>query len=261
MRKRILKDFELTEISGVDRPAQTPATMTIIKRERAKEPDMSAEELKALKKSMEELNAELALAKGMAGMSDMEKEYMSGMDDEKKKGFMGMSPEERKKKMEMSKRNDEVLEVAGAQVHKSAVGDALFGVLKQQQEEIQRQANEVNKAREIAMLAGFVKKAQSEYSHLPGSAEQVGQLLRETADLSKSAQETLGSILKALETSSAEAFVTKGASGSGDGDKTVVEKLDALTKAHAEKNNLDYATAYAQVIEKNADLYEQTLAG
>lgn len=256
MRKRILKDFELTEISGVDRPAQTPATMTIIKRDRAKEPDMSADELKALQKSVEDLTVELAIAKGMAGMSDMEKEYMSGMDDDAKKGFMGMSPEDRKKKMDQMKKNDEVLEVNGAQIYKSAVGDNLFEVLKEQQEEIKKQAAEVHKAREIAMLAGFVKKAQSDYSHVPGTPEQVGQLLRETADLSKSAQETFSAILKALENANAEAFTTKGAGG-GKLDETVVEKLDTLTKNHAEKHNLDYATAYAQVIEKNADLYEQ----
>lgn len=46
-KHRILKDFELTEISGVDRPAQPTATMSIIKRREDDPADVTATLIKA----------------------------------------------------------------------------------------------------------------------------------------------------------------------------------------------------------------------
>lgn len=46
-KHRILKDFELTEISGVDRPAQPTATMSIIKRREGSPADVTTEVVKA----------------------------------------------------------------------------------------------------------------------------------------------------------------------------------------------------------------------
>jgi diadenosine tetraphosphate (Ap4A) HIT family hydrolase len=257
-KRLILKDFELTEISGVDRPAQTPATMSIIKRKN-EEPDMSAEELKDLQKKVQELTASLEIAKSMANLSDDEKQYTNGMDDEAKKNFANLKPDERKAHMEMSKRAQEVIEINGTLINKAAVGDDMFEVLKSQQEQINKQAIETRKARDLAIQATFVKKASDEFPHLPGTSTEVGTLLRETADLSKGAQNTLSTILKALDKMNSSAFVSKGHGGGNDEGESAVEKLDKLAKSYSEKHNVDYASAYSTVIEQNAALYEEII--
>ena len=260
MPKLILKDFDLTEISGVDRPAQTPAKMTIIKRktEGADMPKDNAE-LAALQKKVDELTGALDIAKSLASLSDVEKQYIEGMGRKEQEAFMKMSSTDRDAHMEMSKRAEETMEINGTLVTKAAVGADMFEVLKSQQAQIMQQQAETKKARDLAIQATFVKKASDSFSHLPGTSEQVGALLRETADLSKGAQDTLNTVLTALEKMNASAFVSKGHGGGSDEDESAIEKLDKLAKAHSEKHNVDYATAYSVVIEKNADLYGETL--
>jgi hypothetical protein len=260
MKKLILKDFVLEEISGVDRPAQVGAKMSIIKRKRDDEgPDMSADKLKEMQEKIDGLNKALELSKALAALSDAEKQYMQGMSDEARDAFSLMKSDDRAAAMEMSKRADESIEIDGNLITKGAVGEEMFNVIKSQQLQIQKQAAETRKAREIAMQAGFVKKAIDSYSHVPGTSEEIGTLLRETADISKGAQATLSSVLVALEKHNTELFEKKGAAGGEDDAKSPTEKLDELAKAHAEKHNVDYATAYSSVIEKNADLYAKTI--
>jgi hypothetical protein len=257
-KKLILKDFELVEISGVDRPAQEPALMSIIKRK--EEHGMSAEDLKVLKNKVDELTAALEVAKNMASMSDAEKVYVSSMGETDRSSFIKMSSTDRNAHMEMSKRAQEVIEINGTLINKGAVGEATFEVLKSQQEQIAKQQAETKKARDLAIQATFVRKAADSYAHVPGTAEEIGTLLRETADISKSAHQTLESVLEALEKSNKAAFETNGSASASDEGSSALEKLDAMAKAHAEKHNVDYATAYSTVIEKNTDLYGETLS-
>lgn len=257
-KKLILKDFELVEISGVDRPAQEPALMSIIKR-KMKEHDMSAEELKALQKKVDDLTSALEVAQSVAKLSDAEKQYMSGMDAKEQDSFAKMSSSDRNAHMEMSKRAQEVIEINGTLINKASVGDATFEVLKSQQAQIEKQEAETKKARDLAIQATFVRKAADSYSHLPGTADQIGTLLRETADISKASRDTLESLLVALEKSNAAAFEKKGHGGGETEGQSAIEKLDTLAKAHAEKHNVDYATAYSTVIESNTDLYRDSL--
>jgi len=256
-KKLILKDFELVEISGVDRPAQESALMSIIKRK--EEHDMSAEELKVLKSKVAELSAALEVAKSMASLHDAEKMYVSSMSESDRDSFIKMSPADRNAHMEMSKRAQEVIEINGTLINKGAVGEATFEVLKSQQERIVKQEAETKKARDLAIQATFVRKAADNYSHVSGTSEEIGTLLRETADISKSSRQTLESILEALEKSNKAAFENKGSASGSDEGTDAISKLDAMAKAHSEKHNVDYATAYSIVIEKNADLYGETL--
>jgi hypothetical protein len=257
-KKLILKDFELEEISGVDRPAQAPALMSIIKR-KTKEPDMSAEELKKLQKQVSDLSDALTFAKGMASLNDTEKQFAAGMDEKEQKSFSEMSSDERKSRMEMAKQAQETMEINGTLINKAAVGADMFEVLKSQQAQIQKQEAETKIARELAIQATFVKRASDEYSHVPGSADQIGALLRETADISKGSKDTLEAVLTALEKSNAASFKPQGHSGGKDEGESAIEKLDKLAKDHSEKHNVDYATAYSTVIEKNAALYAESL--
>jgi hypothetical protein len=267
VKKLILHDFDLEEISAVDIPAQTPAKMSIIKRNESTDRgnNMSTDnqntvELDALKKQVSELSGQLADAQKMAGMSDAEKQYMTGMKDDEKKAFTDMKPEDRKKRMEMSKSMDESIEVNGVVLTKSALGADMFSVIKSQQAQLEKQEQEVRKAREMAITATFVRKASEQYSHVPGTNEELGMLLRETADISKGAQDTLASVLEALEKSNAKAFVSKGhTDGADDEGVSPIDKLDSIAKSYATENNVDYATAYSVVIEQNADLYQKSL--
>jgi hypothetical protein len=259
VKRLILKDFVLEEISGVDRPAQVGAKMSIIKREREEETDMSAEDLKELQKKVAELTDALVVSKSLASLNDAEKSYLNSLPEGSKDSFLEKSADERQVQMDLAKSNDEVLEIDGATISKGAIGADFFAVIKSQQSQLKKQEAETKKAREAAMQAGFVKRATDSYSHLPGTAEEIGTLLRETADLSKGAQDTLSTVLTALEKMNASSFVASGHGGGKDEGATSLERLDTLAKAHAEKHNVDYATAYSEVIEKNADLYADSI--
>lgn len=256
MKKMILRSCKLREISGVDRPAQSPATMTIIKRE---EPGMDKKEFEALQKKVGDLTKALDSATKKADLTDAEKGYMNGLKKEDQDSFLALSAEDRKAQMEMSKRADEVLEIDGVVLVKSSVGEEMFEVIKSQQAEIQKQAQEVTKARELAIQAGFVRKASSDYSHLPGTADEIGTLLRETANISKGAKATLDTVLTSLEKMNASTFISKGHGGGENEGTPALEKLDTLAKNYAEANGVDYETAYSAVLEKNQNLWEEVI--
>lgn len=289
MKKQILKDFELTEISGVDRPAQPTAKATIIKREIPSEdisdigreginadsdkdpadlPDVLLDktsgmedddmsELDDLKTQVADLTKKLEESEAIAKMSDDEKMYMAKMSPEDKAKFMSMSAEERKKKMGMMKRDDESIEVAGQTVNKSVVGDAMFEILKAQDAQLKANQEAIAKAQEDALMATLSKRADAEFAHIPGKSEEIAGVLKYAATMPENVKATFESIMKSAEEMASKAFEKRGIKTGDDVEKSATDKVDTLAKAYAAEKNVDYASAYAHVLNANPDLYNE----
>jgi hypothetical protein len=284
--KRIMEEFEITEISGVDRPAQAHAKMTIMKRHDEadskvgdedigkKEKDQMADEEKKvtdLEKQVTDLTAKLEKMTDdqkdltfKASMSDIQKTYYEGLDEEAKKGFVVLPEKEREKAAiearKVKEANDEVIKTAdNVEIRKSVVGDAMFAIIKSQETRIAKQNEDLAKAQEASALAEFTKRAETELKHLPGELAAKAQILKAISGISKETQESLTAMLKAGDSAIKAAFKTNG-HGSGvdpiDGSalSTVNKKVAELRKADPKMTE---AQAMTKIYSENPELYEQ----
>ena len=215
---------------------------------------------KELEKKIDDLTLKLAAAELIAKLSDGEKAFMVDMDDKAKKAFNALSADERKEQMDLRKRNDETIVIDGATISKAAVGDTMFTVLKAQQAQIDASVAGIAKANREAEMAILAKRAGDEFSHLPGTAAEVAEVLKAVQGMPEAIRGTAESILKSAEEMAGKGFTKQGHQHAGSAiGATATEKLDTLAKAHAKEHNLGYEAAYTAVIEQNDDLYSQTV--
>lgn len=224
-------------------------------------PNKTPEEIE-LQKQLDTATAELAGALLIAKLNDDEKAFMEGMDDKARKAFTALTTDERKGKMDLTKRADETLEVDGTTISKNVVGADMFAVIKSQQGQIAESKDAVAKAQDDAVTATMTKRASDEFSHLPGTPGELAAVLKHLEGAPEAVRTTVEAVFKSAEGIAAATYLTQ---GHGQGQTvisgTATEQLDTLAKAHAKDKSIDYASAYSEVIEKNADLYAQTLDG
>lgn len=180
--------------------------------------------------------------------------------------FLKLSEAERDALIAKASAGDEVLVIGTATIRKSAVGEGVFLVMKQQQEINASNAQRIAKQEEDAALATFTKRAETDYPHLAGSVADRAAVLKHMSTAPEPVRKAADAILKAAEATSKLAF-TKLGHGQGDvdlGDSATAEaKLSKLAKAKAEASNgkLSFAKAYSAVMEENPALYQEYLDG
>lgn len=281
--RRIMKEFSIFEISGVDAPAQAPALMTLMKAKNlsnnAGEPGAGHKKEDNMSKTAEELTAELAKqaeltkaadaradrAELIAKMSDEEKKAFGDIKDEKEKeSFLAAKPEDRKKEVAKRAEADPVIyksKATGAEYRKS--DDTRLVDLAKRDDE--REA-EIAKMRGDALDEVFTKRASTELAKFKGEVSDKALLLKAVAsikddagrtrvsDMLKAVHGALGVMLKEVGTSN-----DLGDDGGPDADlkKTAEDGLDKLAKAYAEKHSVTFAKAYDAVLSttEGAKLY------
>lgn len=153
----------------------------------------------ALEKVMadsEAAKAELAIAKAM---SDEEKDYCKDMKAEERSAFMAKPADERKKAMQKKADADETVVVEGETIRKSAVGDAVFSVMKKQAERIAKSEKDIAEERERREMSELRKRADDQYSHVPGTTEERAKVLAAIAKMDEPVQKSLTAILESCE--------------------------------------------------------------
>ncbi len=165
-------------------------------------------------------------------LDEAEASYATTMDAKAKKEFMAMTPAERKKKMSAKKSTDgdETIEVAGQTVSKASVGDAAFAVFKamaNETEELRKSNKDLSKAflaeQEKNEMAGFMKRADEEMSHLPGTPEEKAKALKSIASLPEGVRGPLEKMLIVGDKAVSKAYATVGTKG---GSVNPLEKND-----------------------------------
>lgn len=200
---------------------------------------------------VEELTEKLATSEDEAAkarMSPEEREFMTTLDKEGKGKFLAMSADERKKAMKKSLDNDETVLVGGHTVRKSAVGEAQFAIIKAQQDELAKQADELRKEREAREAAQLTKRAEDELSHMPGETAEKVTVLHAIEKMDEAPRVALTKMLAVGDKAVAAAYDTIGHRGdkarksAEDFKKRIAEvaardkisKSEAMAKARAE---------------------------
>lgn len=212
------------------------------------DPAMSAE----LQKQLDEAKAQNAVLTAEAGMNDAQKAYYSTLDETAKASFRTFDPSTRDVMVSTAKAGDESLDVNGATIMKSAVGDATFQILKSQQAEIavQKEASTVAKFTEMAKSADFVT--------LPGELTVKAAALRAIDAMPDVAKAAVTAMLKAGNEAMKSRHAPAGHHVSLDEGMTAQDKLDSMAKAYAEKNQTTFEQASVKVMEtrEGAELYK-----
>lgn len=287
--RRIMKEFSIFEISGVDQPAQAPALMTLMKSRvpggkvagepgggQAKEDSMSRtqEELQAeLTKAAEDkakLEAALAKAEAIAKMTDAEKAAMEDMDEAEKAKFVAAKPEDREKEVAKRAEANPVVykcRATGAEFRKSD-DPRLIDLAKRADAD----ADELKKMRDDALDETFAKRAQTELAKMPGELAVKSALLKAVAgikddklregvgEMLKSTQSKLSVMLKEVGTSRDD---TSGDDADGDVRKAAETGLDKLAKEYMAKHTgVTFQKAYDAVLAtpEGQRLYAQSAA-
>jgi hypothetical protein len=106
MSKKVLTALTIRFLSGVDRPAQEPATARTFKNAPQGEATMkTAEQLQA---ELEDTLVRLKRAEALASMTDAEKAYQRTLDVEDRPAFIAKSADARKAQMEAAEKADPV---------------------------------------------------------------------------------------------------------------------------------------------------------
>lgn len=221
--------------------------------------------------ALETATAELAIAKALASMTDVQKAYHADLaksDAGKAKAFLDMKAEDKDAEVKKAASGDETVTLEGRTISKRAVGEDTFAILKGQAARIEANEAEIRKANEAAATATFEKAASEHYKHLAGTVAERGAVLKYLSlapdDVKKSAE----TILKAAQAASEFAFTKRGTSvhksgesleGQGGEPTTAGEKLTKMASDLVAKSTtpITFAKAYDQVIQANPDLYEE----
>lgn len=215
-----------------------------------------------LKKAGEDntkLQADLAKATALAGMTDVQKQHYNGLSPEDQEIFLKKSSDERDAIIKKASDADEVLTVGDRVIRKSVVGEDSFFVMKKQQERIEAQEAQSAKDRAEAVKKAFELKAETDYPNLPGSPEHKGQLLKAVDGLEEEPRKAVTEMLKAADEAMKKNFNENGHNQDTVSDAN--EKLNKLAQEKADKENLPFHKAYDAVLktDEGMKLYNETL--
>lgn len=180
-------------------------------------------------KTIEGMKADLAKADALRKATAAEKQHMVGMTSDQADAFMAKSPADRQSCMAKSaeeaktkadalakaKASDETLTVDGVTIAKSD-NPGMFAILKSQQAELAKNAEEIRKANERTEMVTLEKRATDEFGNLPGTPAEKAALLKHLKSAPEEVVKTAESILKAATAKFDPAFGRVGTSKSGD---------------------------------------------
>lgn len=276
-RKVIMRTFKMDEISGVDRPAQTPAKAVLMKRDEdkptnKKETTMTEAEIAALQKkaaddaaALEAMTkkaaddaAALVIAKAVSEMTDSHKKHYNTLDEAGKTAFIGKSASDRDAIVtELSKADAIVYTASDGTTFRKSDDERLVAMAKRNDATMA----ELAKAREAGETAVFAKRAAEELPSYPGGDNVKVALLKAVDGISDEAtRKGVAELLKAGNVAMTGAFVKRGTTGGTD--QTPAEALHKMANDYATANKVTFGKAYSEVVKtkEGAALYDQTLA-
>lgn len=246
-----------------------------------KEQDMNEKEAQELKDRLAKAEADAALNKALAALSDADKAHYNGLDDAGKTAFLTKSADERRAEVDAAA----VAKKAGeAVVYKSRDGfeftskhDPLLVTLAKKNDKLEA---DIEKARAEAEQSALEKRAGDELGHLPGDVKVRAALLKAVEGIKE--EELRKGALAAIKSKAPEvkaATKTVGTSTAKAAAETTEEvevgspeahaiikrqaedEIEALAKAYEAEHKVPYLKAYQAVLEteRGAELYDATV--
>lgn len=143
-----------------------------------------------------------------------------------------------------------------AKVDKTALPESVRKQLDEQQAQIKKQAEDIQKLRDEKEEKEYVAKAAA-YSNLPIKAEELGPILKSASVMPEPQRKELERVLKAADAAFAELTKMKGNLGGGE-TGGAYEKLMGLAKELKKAEpKMTIEKAFTKVCEENPELYRQ----
>jgi hypothetical protein len=181
----------------------------------AKELEEATKALTEASEALEKLTKERDEAVAIAKLSSEEREYCADMSADDRSAFMSKSPEDRKKDMAKKAEGDESVTLDGATIKKSVVGEGVFAILKSQSEKQAELAKKLQEEQDIRKKAEFEKRADDQFSHVPGTTQERGEMLKAMADMPEAIRKSFEKVFEQSEKLAKAGFDKIGSSDSG----------------------------------------------
>lgn len=193
---------------------------------------------------IEELKAELAKAKQLASLSDVQKSHYNALPEAERDAFAALTADERDAVVKALSVADETFVAEdGTTVAKSKVGADLYAVMKNQN-------TQIAKLRDEADMTRLVKQAETELKHLPGEAVAKAKVLKSIERMPQADRDALTAMLKSGDAACATGF--KPAAAAGDGSEVDANaKLDAMVTKYAAEHKVVKSVALKAVYESD----------
>tara|TARA_R110000803_G_scaffold20201_6_gene52236 strand:- start:829 stop:1710 length:882 start_codon:yes stop_codon:yes gene_type:complete len=272
-RRNIMKEFEIKEISAVDKPAQIGARATIMKRHTeeeapatstdhdagtdteaetiGKKEDQMSDQTKTAddavaKQELEALTKRAERAEAVLSLGSEERSLFDGFSADEQDAFLSKSADERSTLVKNAQNADPIVYTTdeGEELSKSA-GDTVIRMAKK----LDEQARQIAKAESLAKRADVEKRASEELSNLGGELVAKADLLEAIETLPEEKRGPVLEIVKAQDAGLGKAFERVGTTSAPklQGDSPMA-KLDQLAKAKAEADGTDHTTAYNAIL-------------
>lgn len=155
--------------------------------------------------------------KVLARLSDAHREIYKAFSEEDKAKFKEMKEEEQDECMTkaIAKRDsgDETVVIEGEKIRKSVVGEASFKIFQKQAARIKATEDEMAKVAKEATKVRLEKRADDEFAHVPGTAEERGLMLGAIEKMEKPLQDAFLKVFKQSEAMGKAGFATLGHDG------------------------------------------------
>lgn len=297
-KKRRMIKYTITELSGVDKPAQEGARAMIIKsvhrdedhptgreRKRRKRKQGSGHDLEneddddlfkagesgaekegdmpADKDKLAALEKKAARFEKLAELTDVQKTHFADLNEKGQDAFLAKNADARQADVDavLEKKNDAdpVLYTCDDGTPIRKSDGELFAKLAKENDTNRK---DLAKAQAVAANAEFEKSAAEHLGGLPGNIQVRTAIVKAIDGIrDESIRELAAQSVIAGSKAMTAAFNSVGSGGGGieKGDADV--ELNKLTKAYMVKEKVDYYTAYGAVTEQNAELHKRAITG
>jgi hypothetical protein len=293
--KTIMTDFTIDEISAVDRPAQIPARMVIMKRDKKDDPDgdklaaggdkktasksaanrppegpkmpqtepKAADELTAAKKLHDEELAKMTKraerAEHVAELSDEHRTHFKSLKGDASDEFLKLDSDARDEAVQaVSDANKVVYKATDGAVYRKNDDPRLVELAKTTDKEKKKRLEFEEKAKK-----GDLEKRATELKHIPDKDGARVALLKAIDSLPEDEQAVAMTALKAQNDRLAPAFGTVGTSEGPSADSGELDELDVMAKTIAERDKITHEQAYVKALAtpEGTALYTKSLEG
>lgn len=197
----------------------------------------------------------------IAKMSEDEKDYCKNMSPEEKSAFLSKDPEERRKDMSKRAAADESVTIEGNVIRKSAVGEAVFNVMKAQADRIAKSEKDLEVEKQAREKIQLEKQAEEKYPHVPGTTEERGQMLGVIQKLGDEVvRKAFEKVFEQSEKLAANGFAKIGSSDAGkpsDKIAKAAKDFDSKVSEIKKRDNCTRTEALAKARKENPELFAQ----
>ncbi len=201
----------------------------------------------------------IAKSESMASMNDIQKAHYDALEGDDAKSFLEKSFDDRHQELLTLAKKDTVLYKAhDGTEYRESDGDRLAKLAKQSDETNAA----LKKSMEEKQTMELTKRAEDEFSNLPGTVETHVEMLKAIDGIEdeKARGEAL-KVLKAQNASMSGAFKKVGSAAISKGQEGDPEsELEEMAKAYAAKHDVEYLKAYEIVTKSNPKLLSKALS-